>query len=81
MKKSRISILSALLALAMVICMTASAGAESLVDTILNTGTAQAFTSEAVPDEDIRTILQAGVSTASAINQQPWFLSPLPTRT
>ena len=52
----------------------AAAGAESAVDTILTTGTTQAFSSEAVPEEDnIRTILQAGVSTASAINQQPWY--------
>ena len=50
-----------------------AAGAESAVDTILTTGTTQAFSSEAVPEEDIRTILQAGVSTASAINQQPWY--------
>ncbi|MBR6443094.1 MAG: nitroreductase family protein [Clostridia bacterium] len=51
----------------------ASAGAESAVDTILRTGTTQAFTTDEVPEEDIQTILQAGVSTASAINQQPWY--------
>ena len=50
-----------------------SAGAESTVDTILQTGTTQAFTTDEVPEEDIQTILQAGISTASAINQQPWY--------
>ena len=65
-----------LVPLAMVLLLVfslATAGAESAVDTILTTGTTQAFSSEAVPEEDIQTILQAGVSTASAINQQPWY--------
>ena len=54
-----------------------AAGAETAVDTILRTGTAQSFTSDAVPDEDILTILQAGIATASAINQQPWYFVAL----
>jgi nitroreductase len=54
--------------------MVASVGyADSAVDVIMNTGTTQAFTSEAVPAEDLETILRAGLSTESAINQQPWF--------
>ena len=47
--------------------------ADSAVDVILSTGTTQAFTDEAVPAEDLETILRAGVSAESAINQQPWF--------
>ena len=64
-------ILGLVLALAM---MTGScAFAESAVDVILNTGTTQAFSDEAVPTADLETILKAGISTESAINQQPWF--------
>ncbi len=50
-----------------------SAFAETTVDTILTAGTTQAFTDEAVPDEDVQTILRAGLASESAINQQPWF--------
>ena len=46
--------------------------ADSAVDTIINMGTTQAFTDEAVSDDDLNTILQAGLSAPSAINQQPW---------
>ena len=54
--------------------LTAScAFADSAVDVILATGTTQAFTDEAVAPEDLETILRAGLSTESAINQQPWF--------
>ena len=55
-------------------CISPAAFAEtSTVDTILTAGTTQAFTDEAVPDEDIQTILQAGLASESAINQQPWY--------
>ena len=37
-------------------------------------GTTQAFTDEAVPQEDVQTILRAGLASESAINQQPWHL-------
>ena len=47
--------------------------AASALDTIMNVGTTQAFTDEAVPQEDIAAILQAGMIAESAINQQPWF--------
>ena len=47
--------------------------AESPVDVIMNTGTTQAFSDEAVSSEDLTTILQAGLAAASAINQQPWY--------
>ena len=61
------------LALVVMILAGSFAAAESAVDVILNTGTTQAFTDEAVPAEDLETILRAGLSTESAINQQPWF--------
>ena len=55
-------------------CVSPAAFAETgTVDTILTAGTTQAFTDEAVSDEDIQTILQAGLASESAINQQPWF--------
>jgi len=55
-------------------CVSPAAFAEaSTVEAILTAGTTQAFTDEAVPEEDIQTILQAGLASESAINQQPWF--------
>ena len=69
-----VAVLAALLA-----CGSASAFAENAetgstaVDTIMTAGTTQAFTDDPVPEEDIQTILQAGLASESAINQQPWF--------
>ena len=63
----------------LLVCGSVSAFAEdakvdnTVVDTSLTAGTTQAFTDEAVPEEDIETILQAGLASESAINQQPWF--------
>lgn len=59
--------------LAMMMLIASSAYAETAVDVIMGTGTTQAFTDEAVSAEDLETILRAGLSTESAINQQPWF--------
>ena len=59
--------------LALMLLVTSSAMAETVVDTIMNVGTTQAFTDEAVSIDDLNTIMQAGLSAASAINQQPWF--------
>ena len=73
MTNKHLRLLSLVTLLLFAFSMVTAAYSESAVDTILNTGTTQAFSSEAVPEEDIRTILQAGVSTASAINQQPWY--------
>ena len=67
MKRTMGIILAVMLLAASVAC------ADSAVDVIMNTGTTQAFTDEAVSAEDLETILWAGISTASAINQQPWF--------
>lgn len=73
MKRSFRPFVSLMVLLVFSLGLFTAAGAESALETILSTGTAQAFTSDAVPDEDIQKILQAGVSTASAINQQPWY--------
>ena len=59
--------------LAAMLLMSSAAYADSAVDVIMSTGTTQAFTDEAVAAGDLETILRAGLSTASAINQQPWF--------
>ena len=80
MKRSIRRMFSLLALLVFAAGLAASAGAESAVDTILATGTTQAFASDAVPDEDIQTILQAGVSTSSAINQQPWYFAAVTNR-
>ena len=80
MKKTCRPILSLLILLVFSFGLFTVAGAESAVDTILATGTTQAFSAEEVPDEDIQTILKAGVSTASTINQQPWFFVAITDR-
>lgn len=50
-----------------------SASAQTAVDGIINNRTTQAFTDEAVSEEDLRVILEAGLAATSAINQQPWY--------
>ena len=77
MKKKNTRITALLMLLIFAVSLTVSAGADSAADIILYTGTTQAFAADAVPDEDIQTILQAGVSTASAINQQPWYFAAI----
>ena len=47
--------------------------ADSMSEVITGVGTTQSFIMEEVPEEDILIILEAGLSAASAINQQPWF--------
>ena len=61
------------LAVALMLLLSSTAMADTVIDTIMNAGTTQAFTDEAVAREDIETILRAGLTAASAINQQPWF--------
>lgn len=71
MKKMLALIMSLLL-----VCSLSLACAEGdALQVIMNVGTTQAFTDEAVPDEDIETIVQAGLAAASAINQQPWHFA------
>lgn len=71
MKKTLACLVSLLL-----ICTLSLACAESdTLQVIQNMGTTQAFTDEAIPDADIEAIVQAGLSAASAINQQPWYFA------
>ena len=49
------------------------AGAEDLTGIIVDSRTTQSFTDEAVSEDDLRVILEAGLAATSAINQQPWY--------
>ena len=62
-----------IIALALVLFVSSCAAADSAVDMILNIRTTQAFSDETVSGEDLTTILCAGLSAESAINQQPWY--------
>lgn len=48
-----------------------------VIDAIMAAGTAQAFSDEQVPPEDVKAILNAGLAAESAINQQPWVFVAL----
>ena len=63
----------AIVVMAVMLIAASSATAETAIDTIMNVRTTQAFTDETVSVDDLKTIMQAGLSAASAINQQPWF--------
>ena len=68
--------LVSLIAVALLLCAVAmSAGAQAMTDVILASGTTQAFKADAVAEADLNIILQAGLSAASAINQQPWHFA------
>lgn len=71
--KNKFRLYICLLILAVFSASCCAASADSALDTILKTGTTQSFTTDAVPEDDIQSILRAGVSTASSINQQPWY--------
>lgn len=71
---------SLLLALFLAVCLTAAAVADPVIDTIMAAGTTQAFTDEPVSEDDLTLILQAGLSAASAINQQPWYFVAITDR-
>ena len=62
-----------IITMAVMLITASSAMAETAVDTIMNVRTTQAFTDEAVSVDDLNTIMRAGLSAASAINQQPWY--------
>lgn len=53
----------------------AAASAEDLTSVVIDSRTTQAFTDEAVSDEDLRLIVEAGLAAPSAINQQPWYFA------
>ena len=58
----------------LVLCLTAgAASAESITGILVDSRTTQSFTDEAVSDDDLNLILQAGLAATSAINQQPWY--------
>ena len=79
-------ILAALLLASMCACVTVAEGKEpeaaetsqsgstGVIDTIMTAGTTQSFSSDPVPEEDVRAILLAGLAAESAMNQQPYFL-------
>lgn len=73
---------SLLCALALLLSGTAALAESSqdAVSLILNVGTTQAFTDEAVSMDDLQLILQAGLAAASAINQQPWYFVAVTNR-
>ena len=72
---SKLKKIAALILAIVLASCSASAFAEDAIQTILNAKTTQAFTQEPVSDEDLNTILTAGTSATSAINQQPWFFA------
>ena len=67
-------LLSLILAIAMCL-FSVTALANETIDTIMNATTTQAFAADPIPEEDLNTILEAGLSATSAINQQPWFFA------
>lgn len=75
--RGKFALLSILLALSLLF---ATAGAETAADEIINARTAQAFTDDAVPEADLRVILEAGLAATSAINQQPWHFVAITNR-
>ena len=66
-------IVSLLASIALLCSLMTAACADETVNVIMQTGTTQAFTQEAVSEEDLKAILQAGLNATSAINQQPWY--------
>ena len=69
------------IALALALCASCvGASAQEGVNAIAGAATTQAFTEEEVPEEDLNTILQAGLAACSAINQQPWYFVALTNR-
>lgn len=85
-------LLTALLLASMCACITAAEEADAgnyeesgkttggAIEVIMTAGTAQAFADDPLPEEDIRTILLAGIAAESAINQQPWFFAAVTDR-
>lgn len=65
----------ALISLLLVCSLSLACAEGAALQVIMNVGTTQAFTDEAIPDEDIEAIVQAGLAAASAINQQPWHFA------
>ena len=53
----------------------AGVGNDDAVEVLTNISTTQYFTEQAVAEEDIETIVQAGINAPSAMNGQPWHFS------
>ena len=51
--------------------------ADQTLSLLTETRTTQYFTKEAVPENDVRTIIEAGLNATSAINMQPWHFSAI----
>lgn len=47
----------------------------AFTDMLLSVKTSQAFTDQAIPEDDVTLILRAGLNAPSAINSQPWHFS------
>lgn len=52
-----------------------TASDNAALDTVVDIATTQYFTDEAVSDDDIETIVMAGINAPSAMNGQPWHFS------
>ena len=72
---SKLKKIAALILAIVLASFSVSALAEDAIQTILNAKTTQAFTQDPVSEEDLNTILTAGTSATSAINQQPWYFA------
>ena len=72
---SKLKKIAALILAIVLVSFSISALAEDAIQTILNAKTTQAFTQDPVSEEDLNTILTAGTSATSAINQQPWYFA------
>lgn len=68
-------ILALIISLLLLCALALSASAQTAVDVILTSSTTQAFKADAIPEDDLNLIVQAGLSAASAINQQPWYFA------
>ena len=77
MKKTHKAFLMALICLILVNAMgiCAAFADASAAEMILDIPTVQAFTDEAVSEEDINAVVMAGVNAPSAMNGQPWHFS------
>lgn len=65
-----------LTAILLVLCMLfAAANAQTAIEEMIDSRTTQSFTEEAVSEDDLRVILEAGLAATSAINQQPWYFA------
>ena len=57
-----------------------SALADSVTDLIIGIPTTQAFSDSPVDQDDLLTIVKAGLAAASAINQQPWYFAVITSK-